>query len=225
MRTKIITSIFILFSITTLLSQLNEGHIKFEIDASANTPEMEMAVGMMQGSTMDLYFSKNNTRSELNMGTMMKVNTIVLGESGDVLVLMNGMMGNIATPTSLDALKEKADSKEAPNFDIELTKKTKTIAGYKCKKAIMINEDGDEMNIWYTPEIFVNTKGQSFDYIEKIPGFPLAFEANANGLLLTFSAVEVIEGLDKEKKKEVFSTNIPEGYKELNPEELNKMGM
>ena len=47
MRTKIITSIFILFSITTLLSQLNEGHIKFEIDASANNPEMEMAVGMM----------------------------------------------------------------------------------------------------------------------------------------------------------------------------------
>ena len=224
MKTKIITSIFILFSITTLLSQLNEGHIKFEIDASANTPEMEMAVGMMQGSTMDIYFSKNNSHSELNMGTMMKVNTIVQGESGDVLVLMSGMMGNIATPTSLDALKEKADSKEAPNFDIELTKKTKTIAGYKCSKAIMINEDGDEMNIWYTSDIVVNTKGQSFDY-EKIPGFPLAFEANANGLLLTFSAVEVIVGLDKEKKKEVFSTNIPEGYKEMSPDELNKMGM
>jgi len=224
MRTKIITSIFILFSITTLLSQINEGHIKFEIDASANTPEMEMAVGMMQGSTMDIYFSKNNSHSELNMGTMMKVNTTVLGESGDVLILMSGMMGNIATPTNLDALREKADSKELPNFDVELTKKTKTIAGYKCKKAILVNEDGDEMNVWYTSEIIVNTEGQSFDY-EKIPGFPLEFEANANGLLLTFSAIEVIERLDKEKKKEVFSTNIPEGYKEMSPDELNKMGM
>ena len=117
MRTKIITSIFILFSITTLLSQLNEGHIKFEIDASANTPEMEMAVGMMQGSTMDIYFSKNNSHSELNMGTMMKVNTIVLGESGDVLVLMSGMMGNIATPTNLDVLSIRKSGVQKPKKD------------------------------------------------------------------------------------------------------------
>ncbi len=224
MKKIILSAILAVCSIATTMAQLDEGHVKFEIEASATNPQMEMAVGMMQGSTMDMYFAGQSLNSELNMGAMMKVKTVVLGESGDVLILMSGMMGNTAVPTTLDAMKEEAASRETPSFEVELIDETKDVAGYSCKKAVLTNEAGDEMVTWYTTEIEVNTKGQSY-HNEEIPGFPLEFTQNANGLIMSFTATEVDEKLDKKSKKKLFSIEIPEGYKEMTPEELQKMGM
>ena len=224
MKKIIFSAILAVCSITTSIAQLNEGHIKFEIEASTTNPQMEMAVGMMQGSTMDMYFSDQSLHSELNMGAMMKVNTIVLGESGEVMILMSGMMGNTAVPTTLEAMKEESDSRETPSLDVELIDETKEIQGYTCKKAVLTNEDGDEMVTWYTTEIEVNTQGQSY-HNEEIPGFPLQFTQNANGLIMSFTAIEVEESIDKKKKKILFSVEVPDGYTEMTPEELQKMGM
>jgi hypothetical protein len=224
MKKIILSAVLAICSIATTMAQLNEGHVKFEIEASATNPQMEMAVGMMQGSTMDMFFEGQSLHSELNMGAMMKVNTIVLGESGEVMILMSGMMGNTAVPTTLEDMEKEAESRETPVFEIELIDETKEIAGYSCKKAILTNEDGDEMETWYTNDIEVNTKGQSY-HNEEIPGFPLQFTQNANGLIMTFTAVEVETKLDKKKKKELFSVEVPDGYTEMTPEELQKMGM
>jgi hypothetical protein len=224
MKKIILSAVLAICSIATTMAQLNEGHVKFEIEASATNPQMEMAVGMMQGSTMDMFFEGQSLHSELNMGAMMKVNTIVLGESGEVMILMSGMMGNTAVPTTLEDMEKEAESRETPVFEIELIDETKEIAGYSCKKAILTNEDGDEMVTWYTNDIEVNTKGQSY-HNEEIPGFPLQFTQNANGLIMTFTAVEVETKLDKKKKKELFSVEVPDGYTEMTPEELQKMGM
>ena len=70
----------------------------------------------------------------------------------------------------------------------------------------------------------MNTQGQSY-HNEEIPGFPLQFTQNANGLIMSFTAIEVEESIDKKKKKILFSVEVPDGYTEMTPEELQKMGM
>ncbi|MDG1147215.1 MAG: DUF4412 domain-containing protein [Crocinitomicaceae bacterium] len=224
MKKILLSALLTICSITLTIAQLNEGHVKFEIEVSATNPEMEMAVGMMQGSTMNLFFADQDLHSELNMGTMMTVSTIVLGKSGDVMILMNGMMGKKAIPTTLDEVLENTKSKEVSPMDVELLDETKDIAGYSCKKAILTNEDGDEMVTWYTADIKVNTQGQSY-HNENVPGFPLQFTQNANGLIMTITAIEIEESISKKDKKELFSSKVPDGYTEMSPEALNKMGM
>jgi hypothetical protein len=224
MKKIILSAILTVCSITVTMAQLNEGHIKFEMEVSATNPEMEMAVGMMQGSTMNLFFSDQDLHSELSMGAMMTISTIVLGKSGDVMILMDGMMGKKAIPTTLEDVLKNTESKEISPMDLELLDETKEIAGYLCKKAVLTNEDGDEMVTWYTEEIKVNTQGQSYHNAE-IPGFPLQFTQGANGLIMTITAIEIEEGISKKEKKELFSSKVPDGYTEMTPEDLNKMGM
>ena len=224
MKKIILSAILTICSITLTMAQLNEGHIKFEIEVSATNPEMEMAVGMMQGSTMNLFFADQDLHSELNMGAMMTVSTIVLGKSGDVIILMSGMMGKKAIPTTLEEIIKTTESKEISPMDVELLDETKDIAGYSCKKAVLTNEDGDEMVTWYTTDITINTQGQSYHNAE-IPGFPLQFTQDANGLIMTITAVEIEESISKKKKKELFSSKVPDGYTEMSPDDLKKMGM
>ncbi len=224
MKKLIFSAAFAICTAVTSMAQIDEGHIKFNMDVSASDPQMEMAVGMMQGSTVDVFFSGESIHSEVNMGAIMKVQTIVLGESGEALILMSGMMGNTAVPTTTEAMAKENDAVETPELDIELVNETKEILGYVCKKAIITDEDGNETITWYSEELNVNTKGQSY-HMEQIPGFPLEFTQSANGMSMAFTAAEIETKIDKKKKKELFSVEIPEGYTEMTPEELKTMGM
>ena len=138
----------VLFAVTILTSvmsfaQMKEGSVSYDIEVSSDKEEMAMAVMMMNGSSMDLYFSDDKARTELDMGSMMSMSTVVDNVSGEVLILMGGMMGNKAIVTSSEEMDVKEE--EAPEYTVTLTKEKKEIAGYKCKKAVVTDEDGNEM--------------------------------------------------------------------------------
>jgi GLPGLI family protein len=181
-----------------------------------------MAIGMMQGSTLDIFFTEGSTRSEMKMGTMMNITTITSEKSGDLVMLMSGMIGKNAVKTTLAEMEAKNADK--PKMDIQLLDETKNLLGYDCKKAIMTDEDGNESVFWYTDKISMSRKGQSY-LNDEIPGVPLQFDMNNNGLKMTMTAGAVETSLDKKAKKEMFDQSIPEGYKVMTIEELSKMGM
>src|SRR5690606_40491910 len=105
-------------------------------------------------------FKDNLTRSEMSMGSIMKISTITNTEAENSLMLMSGMMGNIAVKiTQEDVESAKV---EAPEMEIVLVDETKDIQGYKCRKAIATDEDGSESIFWYTEEININKEGQSY---------------------------------------------------------------
>ena len=60
--TKISTLFTLLLVAISSFGQLKEGHISFKIDVTADKPEMQMQVGMMQGSTLDIYFKEKTIR-------------------------------------------------------------------------------------------------------------------------------------------------------------------
>jgi hypothetical protein len=181
----------------TSSAQLTEGHVAYKIDCVSDNPDMQMAVSMLQGSTMEIYFYEGLTRSEMKMGTMMNIITLTNEKTEDFLMLMSGMIGKNAILTTLDEIN-------------------------MCKKAVLTAEDGSESVFWYTPDIKVAAKGQSY-LNEKVPGFPLEYEINNAG----FKMVLTVTSIEKKIKKagDLFDFKIPEGYKKMTLEQLKGMGM
>jgi GLPGLI family protein len=211
------------FAVITCLSaqaQLTEGHVKYEINMTSDNPEMEMAISMMQGSTLDLYFSGEKTRSEMSMGSIMKMVTLTDSKTEEMLMLMSGMMGNSAIKSTFSEIE--AENEETPEIEVEVLDETKTIEGYLCKKALVTDADGNEMVFWITEEIEVNKKGQSY-LNEKVPGFPMEFELNQGDMKMSM----LVTTFEKKIKntKEIFDMVIPEGYKEMTMDQLKSMGM
>lgn len=202
-------------------AQQTEGHISYKIDVTTDNPDMQMAIGMMQGSTMDIYFKEKNTRAEMKMGSMMTVTTITNEVSGDILMLMSGMVGQNAIKSTMKEMEEK--NAEKPKFDVTLVDETKEISGYVCKKAILTDTDGNEAIFWYTEDIAVSKKGQSY-LNEQVPGFPMQYDINNGGLKMTMTVITFDKKLDK-KSANLFEMKIPEGYKEMTMDDLQKMGM
>lgn len=221
MKKLILTLSLISGMVFSSMAQLKEGHVTYKIDVATDNPEMQMAVGMLQGSTMEMHFKENATRAEMKMGSMMNVVTISDVSSGDVLMLMSGMMGQNAIKTTMTDI-DKVNA-EKPEFEVSLVDETKKIKDYSCKKAIMTDAEGNETVFWYTEEIAVSKKGQS-SMNELVPGFPMEYEINNQGMKMTFTVTELEKKLDK-NSNELFELTIPEGYKLLTAEEMKAMGM
>jgi GLPGLI family protein len=221
---KIFIILVVSLLVNNLIAQIKEGHVGFNIETTATNPEMQMAIGMMQGSTLDVYFKEKATRGELKMGTVMTTTTLSDEVSGDVLILISGMMGNMAVKSKAnDQEPVDSDSKLDSKVDVTITAETKLIQGYKCKKAVLTDEEGGVSTFWFTEDIDVFIKGQSA-FSEDIPGFPMQFEFNKGGLIMTMTATKVETSLPK-NSRELFKMTVPEGYKELTADELKQMGM
>ena len=221
MKNFILTLILALSVTYSLKAQLTEGHFTYTIEASSENPDMQMVTGMMQGSTLDIHFKDKITRSEMKMGSMMNIVTVSNENSGEILLLMSGMIGKNAILMTTEEVEALSEGK--PEMNVELLDETKTIEGYLCKKAVLSDENGGESIFWYTEEIEISKVGQT--YLNKeVPGFPMQYDLNNNGLKMTMTVSKFEKKLDKNIKS-LFDMNIPEGYKTLTLEELEKMGM
>jgi GLPGLI family protein len=217
-----ILTLFILASVTfSLKAQLTEGHFTYTIEATSENPDMQMVTGMMQGSTLDIHFKDKITRSEMKMGSMMNIVTVSNENSGEILLLMSGMIGKNAILMTAEEIE--ALSADKPTMDVELLDETKTIEGFLCKKAVLSDNNGSEAIFWYTEEIEISKVGQTY-LNEEVPGFPMQYDINNNGLKMTMTVSKFEKNLAKNTKS-LFEMEIPEGYKTLTLEELEKMGM
>jgi GLPGLI family protein len=151
------------------------------------------------------------------MGALMTTTTVSDRSSGKGMMLMSGMMGKYGALMDLD--KMKTDQEEA-DVEVELIDETKDIQGYTCKKAIIIDEEGNESTFWYTDEIGMPETDSQF-FKKEIPGMPLEFSVNTPQMVMTMSASEIKTKVKKAKK--VFELEIPEGYSEKSFEELQGM--
>jgi GLPGLI family protein len=203
-------------------AQLTEGSITYSMEFSSKQKDAKQAIEMMEGSELNIYFKDDNTRADIKMGSLMEMKTVTNSKSEKFLILMDmSMMGiKYAVNSSLAELEEK-NKKEKPKMDIELVKGSKTILGYSCKKAIGTDEDGNKMTFWYTEDIVVNKRGQSY-LNHDIPGFPLQYQIMQKGLKMSMTATNFEKSLDAEKAKKLFNMDIPEGYEEKTLLELMK---
>lgn len=213
--TKTIAAIAtIILTSWSLMAQ--EGHVVYDVTMESDQPEVQSQIGMLAGSTMEVYFKDNLSKSISTMGSFITTTTVSDTKSGDNLMLVSGMMGKLAAKGNSND-KEEDDE---PELSVELIDETKEILGYTCKKAIITTEEGIEMEYWYTEDIKApKVKAQGFN--DKIPGLPLAFIIVTPQMTMTYTAKEVSDKVKKAKK--VFSMEIPDGYTEKSMEEIQNM--
>ena len=75
---------------------------------------------------------------------------------------------------------------------------------------------------WYTEDIVVSKKGQSY-LNTSVPGFPLEYSINVNGMTMSLNIKDIVKKLDKNQKKN-FEIKIPEGYQEMTLDQLQGLG-
>ncbi len=214
----------ILSLLTTLVLSIGlmaqEATIKYELTMESDDPQVQSQMAMMANSSMTMFMKGKMFRQETNMGNgLMITTTIVDGEQEKGIVLMEGMMGKIASPFDSDERKDEEEANEA-DVDIEFTDETKEILGFDCRKAIIYDGEGNEATYWYTEEVALPDTEQKY-INQKIPGMPLEFSVEQSQFKMVFKAVEYDDRV--KNAKEIFNTNIPDGYTEKSMEEIQQM--
>ncbi len=183
---------------------------------------------------------------EAAQGIIPKTMTMCIGAGFTKNVLFTGMskqtvIYNLTTKTKtamIDMMAQKfviessaeeirKELMNEPDADVEITKETKEIAGYQCKKIIIKHKNAEgkitsEDFAWYTEELEVNPE-INFDtkHFQDVKGVLMEYQMDTNNdTMMKFSASEV-------EKKKVSSKDfeIPENYKRVIREELiNSLG-
>jgi len=195
------------------------GTIKFKISAEGR--EITPTEQSQMPSEITEYHLGNMVRKDI-VSPMYTISTITNNETKDVIMLFDlPMMGKKVYMKKSgkeieDAKKEAKDSLDTES-KVEILEGTKTIAGYTCSKAKLVNGD-NSVTIYYTKDI--NAKSEEF---EEIDGYPLYYVTSVpqdEELELVYSATEVIT---KKPKKKMFS--IPSDFTEMTAEEKKMFGM
>lgn len=195
---------------------IKEGQITFDISYNDLPDEMKGFESMLP-KEMNMFFNKDFVRVEMPTGMGSSV-TISNKESGEVSTLVDMMGSKYVMNLNQEEQKEMADEAN-PEVNIEYIDEEKEIAGYKCKKA-QISVDENEMEVWYTEEIDVkgSISPNMPDSFEQLDGFPMEYSINTGQFTMVMSVAKVDKkGIDKKMFE------IPAGYKEVTPEEFQKM--
>ena len=212
---KILLSLLVVCSISFIKAQNTEAHIVYDITMESSEPEVEAQLAMFSGSTLELFFKDKQSKQIFSMGALMTSTTIIDGESENGLMLTSGMTGKRATKFQLDDIKEY--EQEESDVEIQFVDEEKEILGYTCKKAIIMDEEGNETTYWYTEELsHATTDGKYIN--DEIPGMPLSFSVVTPQITMDFTASSVVTKI--KKAKSVFSLDIPEGYSEVTLDEF-----
>jgi GLPGLI family protein len=193
-------------------------YVKYETNIEATGEEGEMMAMMMNGSTMELAANEDRTWVKTEMGTMMTMEMEYDLKKENMLMFMSGMMGNMAFQGNPDDLDDGTNEEEE-DIDMELTNETKKILKFKCKKAIIRDDNGYEAIYWYT-EDFIRPEGMD-QMPNQVPGLCLEMVLNQEGMTMTYTAIDV-----KEKAKMAdYKVVIPEGVEIKSLEDMKNLGM
>lgn len=204
----------LIFSSPLFAQKLTEGKVVYEI----SFPEMdenEKANGMTP-TEATLFFKENLLRMEMKI---MGMGTVVISNSKDksVTTLMDLMGNKLAIKMTGEEMAKERSKMTGSSYQTRLTSETKDIAGYRCKKALATNKDGNEITIYCTTDIMAVNLGFAEQY-KGIDGFPMEYQMAQNGMNMKFVAKNVTK-----QKVDQSKFVIPSDYKITTKEELSKM--
>ena len=214
------TSFLIVFLFVINFSHAQELKIKYDIIMKSSDPAMQTQLQMSEGSTLTLYAKGDKSRVEMKMGELMTTTTIIDLTKKRGLTLMDGMLGKQgATFEGEDFEKFSSTDSDA---EIELVDETKTILGYKCKKAIAyLEDDGGEMVFWYTEDIDVADAFLGEYSKFGLPGVALEYGVEQAEITMKFVASKFETSIKDDKG--LFDLKIPAGYTEKSFKDMMNM--
>jgi len=186
--TKIIFGIFALSSSIQVSAQkkLTEATISYDIVINTNNSKPQ-AADLLDGATSVIYLKANSSRSEMisSLGTQA---TVIDGKTGDVTILKNYGEQKYMIKLTPDNWKES--NKKYDGISFTYSNEYKTIAGYKCQKAIGRLLDSTTFTVYFTKDLVPVNK--DFEYINKnLPGLAMQYEAVQGKRIVTYTVSNI----------------------------------
>lgn len=204
--------VFILITSSSAFGQ--DGYMaRYAIEIDSDNPQYQSIIPMLEGSKMLVASDGLTSYSKMEMGMINTTQVSFDAQTNKMLMLMSAM-GRVM---AFEGIREEETKDEELNYEIKLTSETKEIIGYACKKAVIITEEGNEAEIWYTEEL-IRPKGID-NMPNEVPGWALEFQTSQNDMVMKFTCTEV----NKEISMKDYQLVIPEGVTVQSLEELEKM--
>lgn len=192
---------------------ITEGVIIYDLKLEGGE-ELGMMAAMLP-TELTVKFKGSKSRSEFATGMS---ETVAITDSKDdkAAVALIDMMGN-KYAMKIDPAKLAEQKAAMPIYDVMETKETKVIAGYACKKAILVNQaTKEEVSVFYTPEIPFAENSFNAEF-KKVNGMPMEYVAKMSNFKMTVTVREV-----KKDKVDDAAFVIPTEYKVVTQAELMK---
>lgn len=212
---KVILLLFISLSVNLFAQkEIKEGVIKMKMTMSSENEQVNSQLAMMGDLIMSTYFKGNNSRSEMS-NTMAGENiTIMNGDTGKMLLLLdNPMMGKKYREGSV-----KVSEEDQKNVSFTETGDSKTILGYECKGYIFtVKKDGIESKItMYTTDKIKALNQNNIALGNKSKGFPMYMITNISQAGMDMKMTIEVTDVKSEKVDDAkFKLTVPEGYSKI----------
>lgn len=221
---RLLFATLLVFSISSVFSQtkvFKKGQLTYKMDLKRVDPSygeitVQSEINIM---IMDQEMTSETKATVMGMSYSMSYTINRAKQSGILLIESAG--GNYAAKiTPADYLEFTKKQSEMINPEkVNITAETATIAGYKCKKAIVTNEDGIDATVYYTTELGVIEGAESSGLgIKGIEGIPLKISISGEDGDMTLEAVSIVKDKVDATK---FKYDIPQGFTEMDYQTLS----
>lgn len=194
--------------------RLSEGVIEYEV----SYPKLDPSSVLIEllPTKMTMKFKDDRFVTDLSAGFGMFRMNLVNNSDDHEFVQMVKLIGDKYTVT-YDEEKALKSLNKFPEISLKETGKTKMIANYECKEAIVTiqNDSLETYTLYFTDKIRLN-KPNWFTQFTGIEGVLMEYQVERYNLCTHFRAIEV---LPQEIEDEVF--DIPEDYTEISEEEMD----
>lgn len=218
-RTLAITAVFILtLTSIVVMAQKKVSELTLVYDASISTGENQPKLAdAFDGATTTVYIRGNMSRSEMS-SALASFTTIHDARTGAAVVLQEISGQKLLIKMTAENWRDKNKRYEGITF--KPLDETKTIAGYKCTKALATMKDGSSFTVYYTKEIMPENNDYNVQF-KNLDGLPLEYELIQGKLKIKYTVSKINMNPVPASKFDIPKS----GYRELTYEESRKSGL
>ena len=186
--THIAFGILMLVSSIQLFAQkkLTEATVTYDIVINTQNKNPQ-AADLLDGATSVIYLKGNSSRAEMisSLGTQ---STVIDGKTGDVTILKD--YGEQKYMIKMTPDNWKQSNKKYEGITFTYLEEYKTVAGYKCQKAIGKLSDTTSFTVYFTRDLEPINK--DFQYLNKnLPGLAMQYEATLGKLKVVYTVSSI----------------------------------
>ena len=199
-------------------AQKKIGELTLVYDATISTGDNQPKLAdAFDGATTTVYIKGSMSRSEMT-SALASFTSIHDAKTGAAVVLQEISGQKLLIRMTADNWKDKNKRYEGISFSN--TSDTKTIAGYKCIKAVATMTDGATFTVYYTKDIIPENAEYDVQF-RNLDGLPLEYELSQGKLKIKYTVSKINMNPVPASKFDIPKS----GYRELTYEESRKLGI
>jgi GLPGLI family protein len=212
------TGFLFLLAIIPANAQKKVSELTLVYDASINTGDAQPKLAdAFDGATTTVYIKGTLSRSEM-VSALAAFTTIHDSRTGSAVVLQEISGQKLLIRMTPENWKDKNKRYEGIKFTN--TSETKTIAGFKCVKAVATMKDGSSFTVYYTKDIIPENTDYNAQF-RNLEGLPLEYELTQGKLKIKYTVSQINMNPVPASKFDIPKS----GYRELTYEESRKSGI